>query len=100
MRVNSFNFYIYRIVKDIIKDYYSFYKWEQVLPETRFEIELGTGSKEMLEFITIFEEKFDIMIFYDDIDNYVFQSNTGPITVQIVVNYIEHQIRKKKEVKN
>lgn len=100
MRVNSFNFYIYRTVKDIIENYYSFYKWDQVFPETHFETELGTDSKEMLEFITIFEKTFSIVISYDDIDRYVFRSDTGPLTVQIVVDYIEIQIRKKNNSSN
>ena len=100
MRVNSFNFYIYRIIKEIIENYYNFYKREQVLPETQFEIELGTSSREMLEFIILFEKTFDIKISYDDIDKYVFRSDTGSITVQIVVDYIETQIRKKTKINN
>lgn len=95
MRVNSLNFYIYIIVKTIVEDYYSFYKFEQVLPETQFEIELGTDSREMLEFIENFEETFDITIVYDDIDEFIFRSDTGPLTIQVVVDYIEKQIRRR-----
>jgi len=69
-------------VRKILHEQFSFH-YDQIQPETKFELELGTDSREMLELINVFESQFEIEIDFDDIIDIV--------TVQDVVNYIKNK---------
>ena len=66
-------------VRKILHEQFSFH-YDQIQPETKFELELGTDSREMLELINVFESQFEIEIDFDDIIDIV--------TVQDAVNYL------------
>ena len=69
-------------VRKILHEQFSFH-YDQIQPETKYELELGTDSREMLELINVFESQFEIEIDFDDIIDIV--------TVQDVVNYIKNK---------
>lgn len=69
-------------VRKILHEQFSFH-YDQIQPETKFELELGTDSREMLELINVFESQFEIEIDFDDIIDIV--------TVQDAVNYIKNK---------
>jgi acyl carrier protein len=75
---------LFQRVREILHRQFSFH-YDQIQPETKFELELGTDSREMLELIYVFESEFNINIDLDDI--------VDIITVQDSVDYIKKKIR-------
>ena len=80
---------IFEKIRTILCKQFSF-QYDQIQPEARFEIELGTDSREMLELLNEFERTFNIEINLDDIDKLVEEGKF--ITIQDVVDYIEKKI--------
>lgn len=76
----------------ILYEHFSF-SYDQIQPETKFELELGMDSREMLELLYECEITFDIKIIWDDIDQLV--ENGKPIAIQDLVNYINERINQK-----
>jgi len=66
----------------ILNQKYSF-QFDQIQPQVRFEMELGTDSLEMLELINDFEKEFDIEIEFEAVEKIE--------TLQDAVEYIEKQ---------
>ena len=56
-------------------------KKTEIQPETKFELELGADSRDLLELMAAFEITFDIEIEYEDV--------VDIITVQDAIDYIE-----------
>lgn len=75
---------LFQRVREILHRQFSFH-YDQIQPETKFELELGTDSREMLELIYVFESEFNISIDLDDV--------VDIITVQDSVDYIKKKIR-------
>ncbi len=80
---------IFDKIRTILCKKFSF-QYDQIQPEARFEIELGTDSREMLELLSEFERTFNIEINLDDIDKMVEEGKF--ITIQDVIDYIEEKI--------
>ena len=72
--------FILQEVQEILSYQFSLNKTE-IQPETRFELELGADSRDLLELMAAFEITFDIEIEYEDVVHI--------ITVQDAINYIE-----------
>ncbi len=81
---------IFDKIRTILCKQFSF-QYDQIQPEARFEIELGTDSREMLELLIEFERTFNIEINLDDIDKMVEEGKF--ITIQDVVDYIEEKLK-------
>jgi len=79
---------IFNEIRTILHEKFSFH-YDQIKPETRFELELGTDSREMLELLSEFEEAFGIQINQDDIDKII--KNGKVVTIQDVVDYIKEK---------
>jgi len=67
-------------VQEILSYQFSLKKTE-IQPETKFELELGSDSRDLLELMAAFEITFDIEIEYEDVVHI--------ITVQDAIDYIE-----------
>jgi acyl carrier protein len=80
---------IFDKIRTILCTQFSF-QYDQIQPEARFEIELGTDSREMLELLSEFEKTFNIEINLDDIDKMVEEGKF--IRIQDAVDYIEEKI--------
>lgn len=96
----SLNNQIYKEVRRMLFDRYSYHSIEQIQPEIIFQVELAVDSFEMFEIMKEFEVFFNIEISLDDIDNYIFQpqniryvSDIKRLTIQEAVDYIENQIK-------
>ena len=96
----SLNNQIYKEVRRMLFDRYSYHSIEQIQPEIIFQVELAVDSFEMFEIMKEFEVFFNIEISFDDIDNYIFQpqsiryvSDIKRLTIQEAVDYIENQIK-------
>ena len=74
---------VFSKIKQILHESYSI-QLDQIQLETRFELELGTDSREFFELLSDFENAFDIEINLDNVVNIV--------TVQDAVNYIEKHL--------
>ena len=83
---------IFNKTRMILYEHFSF-SYDQIQPETKFELELGMDSREMLELLYECEITFDIKIIWDDIDQLV--ENGKPIAIQDLVNYINERINQK-----
>ena len=83
---------IFKKVRIILYEHFSF-SYDQIEPETKFELELGMDSREMLELLYECEIIFNIKIIWDDIDQLVEKGK--PIIVQDLVNYIKERINQK-----
>jgi len=79
---------VFEKVRLILNQKYSFH-YDQIQPEVKFEKELGTDSREMLELINDFEKEFNIEIAFDAVEEIE--------TLQDAVDYIEKQINSKKK---
>lgn len=75
-------------IRTILHEKFSFH-YNQIQPETEFELELGTDSREMLELLNEFEQAFEIQISQDDIDKIIKQGKV--LTIQDVVDYIKEK---------
>jgi acyl carrier protein len=75
-------------IRTILHEKFSFH-YDQLKPETEFELELGTDSREMLELLIEFEQAFEIQINQDDIDK-IMKEGKG-LTIQYVVDYIKEK---------
>ena len=82
---------VFNTIKKILHEQYSI-QFDQIQPETKFELELGTDSREFFELITDFENAFDIKIMFNDIPDIV--------TIQDAVNYIEELLYQKEADEN
>lgn len=80
---------IFEKIRKLLHEEYS-YQYDQIQLETDFERDLGTDSRELLELINDFEILFDIVINFDDVDDFIFSGKT--IKVQDVVTYIEKKL--------
>jgi acyl carrier protein len=76
-------------VQEILSYQFSLNETE-IQPETKFEIELGADSRDLLEIMAAFEVTFDIEIAYEDVSDI--------ITVQDAINYIENKKRARDEL--
>jgi len=97
----TLNSQIYQQVRKLLYNRYA-YPIEQIQPEIRFQIELAIDSLEMFEIMAELEEKFNIKISLDDIDDFIFQpqdikyiSDIKCLRIQDAVDYIEKQINNK-----
>jgi acyl carrier protein len=79
---------IFNEIRTILHEKFTFH-YDQIKPETRFELELGTDSREMLELLSEFEEAFGIQINQDDIDKIIKKGIV--LTIQDVVDYIKEK---------
>ena len=79
---------IFNEIRTILHEKFSFH-YDQIEPKTRFELELGTDSLEMLELLSEFEQTFDIEISQDDIDKIIKEGKV--LTIQDVVDYIKEK---------
>jgi acyl carrier protein len=75
---------LFQRVREILHRQFSFH-YDQIQPETQFQLELGTDSREMLELIYVFESEFEINIDLDDV--------VDIITVQDSVDYIRRKLK-------
>jgi|Transcript_12395 acyl carrier protein len=74
---------VFSKIKQILHESYSI-QLDQIQLETKFELELGTDSREFFELLNDFENAFDIEI---NLDNVV-----EIVTIQDAVNYIEKHL--------
>ena len=74
---------VFEQIRTILNKRFRF-SFEQIQPETEFERELGTDSREFFELIDEFEIAFDIEINTEEA--------TTLVTIQDTVNYIEKKI--------
>ena len=74
---------IFEQIRTILNKRFRF-SFDQIQPETEFESELGTDSKEFFELIDEFEIAFDIEINTEEA--------TRLVTIQDAINYIEKKI--------
>ena len=79
---------LFEKVRKILYEQFYFH-YDQIQLETKFEAELGTDSREMLELISAFEKEFDIEMNIDDLTNEYHCSTI--ITIQDAIQYIEKQ---------
>lgn len=79
---------IFNEIRTILHKQFSFH-YDQIKPETAFELELGTDSREMLELLSEFEQAFEIQISQDDIDKIIKEGKV--LTIQDVVDYIKEK---------
>lgn len=79
---------IFTEIRTILHEKFSFH-YNQIQPETEFELELGTDSREMLELLSEFEQAFEIQISQDDIDKIIKEGKV--LTIQDVVDYIKEK---------
>jgi acyl carrier protein len=79
---------IFNEIRTILHEKFSFH-YDQIKPETEFELELGTDSREMLELLSEFEMAFGIQISQDDIDKIIKEGKV--LTIQDVVDYIKEK---------
>lgn len=80
---------IFETIRTILYHQYSF-SFDQIQPETKLELELGTDSREFFELIIEFETAFDIEINLDEAVKF--------ITIQDVVDYIEEKMIERNEL--
>ena len=66
------------------------FHYDQLQKETKFELELGMDSREMLELLNVVEIVFKINIDLDDIDWLLERQKL--ITIQDLVDYIEKKL--------
>jgi acyl carrier protein len=97
----SLNQQVFEKIRIILHEKFH-YSYEDIEPQIYFEKELAVDSKEMHELIAEFESTFDIIINYDEMDKFYFQSQIikhvdeiKQISIQDSVNYIEKKIRSK-----
>ena len=74
---------VFSKIKQILHESYSI-QLDQIQLETKFELELGTDSREFFELLSDFENAFGIEINVDDVVEIV--------TVQDAVTYIEKRL--------
>ena len=74
---------VFSKIKQILHESYSI-QLDQIELETKFELELGTDSREFFELLSDFENAFGIEINLDDVDEIV--------TIQDTVTYIEKRL--------
>ena len=79
---------IFNQIRTILHEKFSFH-YDQIEPETGFELELGTDSREMLELLSEFEQAFEIEISQDDIDKIIKEGKI--LTIQDIVDYIKEK---------
>ena len=80
---------IFNEIRTILHEKFSFH-YDQIKPETEFELELGTDSRELLELLSEFETAFGIQISQDDIDKIITEGRV--LRIQDVVDYIKEKI--------
>ena len=74
---------VFSKIKQILHESYSI-QLDQIQLETKFELELGTDSREFFELLSDFENAFGIEINLDDVVEIV--------TIQDAVTYIEQKL--------
>ena len=74
---------VFSKIKQILHESYSI-QLDQIELETKFELELGTDSREFFELLSDFENAFGIDINFDHIGKIV--------TIQDAVTYIEKRL--------
>ena len=74
---------VFSKIKQILHESYSI-QLDQIQLETKFELELGTDSREFFELLNDFENAFGIEINLDDVVEIV--------TIQDAVTYIEKKL--------
>ena len=74
---------VFSKIKQILHESYSI-QLDQIELETKFELELGTDSREFFLFLSDFENAFGIEINLDDVGEMV--------TIQDAVTYIEKRL--------
>lgn len=74
---------VFSRIKQILHELYSI-QLDQIQLETKFELELGTDSREFFELLRDFENEFGIEIILDDVVEIV--------TIQDAVTYIEKRL--------
>ena len=74
---------VFSKIKQILHESYSI-QLDQIELETKFELELGTDSREFFELLSDFENSFGIDINFDHVGKIV--------TIQDAVTYIEKRL--------
>jgi acyl carrier protein len=82
---------VFERVRLILHQKYSFHS-DQIQPEVKFEKELGTDSREMLELMNDFEKEFEIEIALEAVEEIEILQD-----VVDYVDYIEKEINSKKK---
>ena len=75
-------------VRTLLHDKFCFH-YDQIQLETKFELELGMDSREMLELIPELERGFEIVISLDEVDRII--SEAQILTIRDVVQYLEEK---------
>ena len=80
---------VFNKLRKVLNEQFSFH-FDQLELETKFELELGMDSREMLELFMELEMIFEIEINFDSIDVLIKEEKF--ITIQDLVQYIENQL--------
>ena len=76
-------------IRIILHEQFSFH-YDQIKSETKFDLELGMDSREMIEFLNECEKFFNIKIDLDDIDKMIEKNEF--IIIQDITHYINNKI--------
>jgi acyl carrier protein len=80
--------YIFDKLRAILTEQFSFH-YDQLQLETKFELELGMDSRELLELFTSMEVLFEIEVNFDHVDSLIEEGKFT--TIQDIVTYIENE---------
>jgi acyl carrier protein len=80
--------YIFEKLRVVLTEQFSFH-YDQLQFETKFELELGMDSRELLELFTQMEVLFEIKVNLDTVDSLMEEGKFT--TIQDIVTYIENE---------
>ena len=80
--------HIFDKLRVILTEQFSFHH-DQLQLETKFELELGMDSRELLELFTSMEVLFEIEVNFDNVDSLIEEGKFT--TIQDIVTYIENE---------
>jgi acyl carrier protein len=80
--------YIFDKLRVVLTEQFSFH-YDQLQLETKFELELGMDSRELLELFTYMEVLFEIKVNFDNVDSLIEEGKFT--TIQDIVTYIEKE---------
>jgi acyl carrier protein len=85
--------FTFKKIRIILYEKFS-YPYNQIQPQTQFELELGMDSREMLVFLSELEEAFDLMISFDEVDTFLEKKKV--VKIQDLMDYIDERLDDKK----
>jgi acyl carrier protein len=80
--------YIFDKLRVVLTEQFSFH-YDQLQLETKFELELGMDSRELLELFRYMEVLFEIKVNFDNVDSLIEEGKFT--TIQDIVTYIEKE---------